>query len=141
MLAAPAARAGLTFNLDFYRSNDAYVFYTPLTTNATPPAAPLGTYTIYSPQQPTNGAWRQFELTTSGLNLISGGESWYGDYASMMEAITNGDWRILVTNATSTNLYQFTVSAPTMTSDLLPPTTITFPTNGAFNVTNQPVFT
>lgn len=57
LAAVTDARAGLTFNLDLYRFNDAYVFYTPLSTNAAPPAAPLGTYTIYSPQQPTNGSW------------------------------------------------------------------------------------
>ncbi len=137
----PAARAGLTFEVYLYTDNQTYVFYTPLSTNATPPAAPLGTYLIYSPQQPTNGAWRQLELTTNGMNTISGGEYGYGDYASVMQQITNGAWRIVVTNATSTNTYEFTVSAPNMSSNLLPLTTITFPADGATGVTNQPTFT
>ena len=140
-LGTSAARAGLTLDLYLYTANQRYVFYTPLTTNATPPAAPLGTYFIYSPQQPTNGSWRQLELTTDGMTTIAGGENNYGDYASVMQQITNGFWHIVVTNATSTNTYRFTVSAPNMSSNLLPFTTITFPAEGATQVTNQPTFT
>ena len=136
-----AARAGLTLDLYLYTVNQRYVFYTPLTTNATPPAAPLGTYFIYSPQQPTNGSWRQLELTTNGMATITGGENNYGDYASVMQQITNGFWWIVVTNATSTNTYRFTVSAPNMSSNLLPFTSVTFPAEGATQVTNQPTFT
>ena len=42
---------------------------------------------------------------------------------------------------TVTNLYTFTVSAPTINSNLMPLTLITSPANGAINVPNQPMFT
>lgn len=134
-------RAGLTFELYLYTYNGSYIFYTPLSTNATLPSAPLGDYTILSPQQPTNGSWRQFELSSNGLSLTGGGEGFYGDFASVMQGITNGLWSIIVTNAMTTNIYRFSVSAPNMTPNLLPLTTITFPIEGAIDVTNRPTFT
>jgi hypothetical protein len=97
-------------------------------------------YIIYSPHQPTNGSWRQFEMTTNGLNLIAGGENGYGDFASLMQQITNGNWSILFTNATTTNLDRFTVSAPNMTSNMLPATVINFPMDGSFIISNQTTF-
>src|SRR5262249_37602338 len=80
----PAARAGLTLELHLYTTDQGqlYVFYTPLYTNNLSPAAPLGTYTIYSPGQPTNGSWRQFQLTAEGLTQINAGEYGYGDFNS-----------------------------------------------------------
>src|SRR5580704_19567344 len=83
LLAAPFARAGLTLEIHIYTQSQGsgYVFYTPLLTNATAPAAPLGTYVISSPQWPTNGARRGFDLTTNGLvdrNEFDG-EYGYGD--------------------------------------------------------------
>ena len=144
LLFAPVAHAGLTFELYIYRNNQGqtYQFYTPLSTNSTAPDAPLGTYVINSPQWPTNGSTRSFELTTNGLNTTSGEEHWtYYDFDTVMQQITNGTWTILFTNATTTNLYTFTVSAPTMTSNMLPATIITFPSDGALILTNQPTFT
>src|SRR5215475_12655163 len=69
LLGANCVHAGITFVLDMYRVNQgqSYVFYTPLTTNAIGPAAPLGTYVITSPGWPTNGSSRGFEMTTNGL--------------------------------------------------------------------------
>ena len=142
--AVPAARAGLTFELYMYRNNQGqtYQFYTPLSTNATGPDAALGMYTINSPQWPTNGSTRQFLLATNGLYLAFGQEHWsYGDFDTVMQQITNGTWSILFTNATTTNLYTFTVSAPGITSNMLPATLITFPSDGALVLTNQPTFT
>src|ERR1035437_4162444 len=74
-------------------------------------------YFISSPQWPTNGSTRQYEMTTNGFNpnALYGYENTYSDYASLMQQITNGTWTILFTNATTTNLYTFTVSAPSMT--------------------------
>ena len=139
----PAARAGLTFELRMYRNNQGqtYQFYTPLSTNSTAPDAPYGTYIINSPQWPTSGSTRSFELTASGLNTTSGQEHWtYHDFDTVMQEITNGTWTIFFTNATTTNLFTFTVSAPTMTSNMLPATIITFPSDGALLLTNQPTF-
>src|SRR6516164_9732888 len=66
-LTCTVALAGLTFELHLYRTGqgESYGFYTPLYTNATAPAAPLGTYLISSPHQPTNGSNRAFQLTTN----------------------------------------------------------------------------
>jgi hypothetical protein len=145
LLFAPGTRAGLTLTLDIYRNNHGtfFNFYTPLSTNTTLPDAPVGMYFISSPQWPTNGSTRQYEITTNGLNPnpISGQETGYSDYASTMQQITNGTWTILFINATTTNLYTFTMSAPTMTSNMLPATIITFPSTGALNIPNQPTFT
>ncbi len=146
-IGSPAARAGLTFTVDVLRYNQGnnYRFYTPLETNSTAPAAPLGTYFISSPfyslQQPTNGSWREIEVSTNGVNTLAGVENPYNDFNSVMQQITNGTWTILFTNATTTNLYTFTVSAPSITSNMLPATIITFPANGELNLTNQPTFT
>jgi hypothetical protein len=142
---APAnALAGLTFELRMYRNNQGYIyqFYTPLSTNALAPAAALGTYTINSPQWPASGSTRRFELTADGINTTFGEEHWtYHDFDTVMQQITNGTWTILFTNATTTNHYTFTVSAPTITSNMLPATLITFPEDGALVSTNRPRFT
>jgi len=145
LLAAPFARAGLTLEIHIYTQSQGsgYVFYTPLLTNATAPAAPLGTYVISSPQWPTNGAQRGFDLTTNGMvdRTEFDGEYGYGDLPSTLFQITNGTWSILFTNATVTNTYTFTVTAPVATSTTLPPAIITFPMDTATILTNQTNFT
>src|ERR1035441_4439463 len=82
-------------------------------------------------------------MTASGLidRTEFDNENSYGDFNSAMQQITNGTWSILFTNATTTNLYTFTVSAPNMTSNMLPATIITFPADGSFVPTNEPTFT
>src|ERR1017187_9415484 len=139
------ARAGLSLTIDLYRTLQAqtYVFYTPLATNAVTPAAALGTYVISSPGWPASGSRIGFEMTSSGLSDRTefDSENSYGDFNSAMQQITNGTWSILFTNATTTNLYTFTVSAPTINSNLIPATIITFPSDGALNIANQPTFT
>ena len=142
LVAISVAHAGLTFDLRLIREQQgtSYNFYTEMETNSTLPAAPLGNYLIASPQQPTNGSWRQFEMTTNGFNFTGGGSSSYGDFDSVMQQITNGNWTILFTNATTTNHFRFTVSAPSMTSNLLPVLIVTVPTEGAILLTNQPTF-
>jgi hypothetical protein len=143
--AAPSARAGLTFTIDMYRTSQGqtYVFYTPLATNAIAPAAALGTYVISSPSWPTNGSRRGFDVTAGGVSDRSefDSENGYSDFNSAMQQITNGAWTILFTNATTTNTYTFTVSAPTLTSNMIPATIITYPPNGSINIPNQPTFT
>jgi Concanavalin A-like lectin/glucanases superfamily len=146
LFAMPAAGAGLTFELDIYVQNQgqSYVFYTPLFTNSMSPDAPLGSYFISSPQWPTNGATRAFDLTASGLgdhvpNVDS--ESGFNDFESAVQGITNGAWTILFTNATTTNFYMFTVSASNINSNTLPVTIATFPADGSIILTNQTTFT
>jgi len=131
--------------IDFYRNSQGrnYEFYTPLATNAVGPNAALGTYVISSPGWPASGSQRGFDLTTNGISDRGefDGENSYGDFNSALPHITNGSWTILFTNTTATNLYTFTVSAPTINSNLMPLTLITSPANGAINVPNQPMFT
>src|ERR1017187_7404998 len=145
LIAVPAVRAGLTFTVDIYRGSQGnfYNFYTPMSTNTTPPNAAVGMYFINSPQWPTSGSTRQYEMTTNGFNPnpINGSEHGYSDYASMMQQITNGTWTILFTNATTTNLYTFTVSAPNMSGNLFPATIITFPADGSAILPGQTNFT
>ena len=138
------ARAGLSLTIDLYRTSQGqtFVFYTPLATNALAPTAATGTYVIRSPGWPASGSRRGFEMTASGLidRTEFDNENSYGDFNSAMQQITNGTWSILFTNATTTNLYTFTVSAPTINSNLIPATVITFPSNDALNIPNQPAF-
>ncbi len=142
--AESAARAGLTLTLDVYVQSQGrqYVFYTPLSTNSLLPAAPLGSYFISSPQWPTNGSTRGFQLTTNGLSDIYSADSeyGYGDLGSALRQITNGTWRILFTNTTTTNLYTFTVSASSVPTNLLPATIVTFPPDGSVILPNQTNF-
>ncbi|MEI6074507.1 MAG: LamG domain-containing protein [Verrucomicrobiota bacterium] len=143
IIAMTPARAGLTFDLRLIREQQgqSYNFYAEFYTNSTPPAAALGTYQINSPQQPASGSWRKLELTSNGFIFIGGGSSSYGDLNSVMNQITNGNWTIVFTNATTTNHFQFTVGAPNMTSNMLPALIVTSPTAGVTLPTTQPTFT
>ncbi|HWD90944.1 MAG TPA: LamG domain-containing protein [Verrucomicrobiae bacterium] len=144
LIAGLTARAGLSLELHFYRNSQGqnYSFYTPLYTNALSPAAPLGTYIISSPLQPDNGSVRAFLLTENGIQDISSADSehFYTDFDSAIYQITNGLWSIVFTNATVTNVYQFSVSAPTMTSNMLPAVVLDFPAPGAFILTSETNF-
>ncbi|MGA2789069.1 MAG: LamG-like jellyroll fold domain-containing protein, partial [Verrucomicrobiota bacterium] len=128
-----------------FEHGQAYKFFTPLYTNSTPPAAPLGAYFIYSPfystLQSTNGSWREIEVSTNGAASVDGTENPYPDFNSVMQQMTNGIWTMVFTNTTTTNTYTFTVSAPNMTSNMLPATVISYPSDGALNIPNQPTFT
>lgn len=143
LMNGPSVHAGLTFDLRLIREQQgqSYNFYAEFETNSTLPAAALGTYLVNSPQQPTNGSWRQLELTTNGFNFIGGGSGIFSDFDSVMDQITNGNWTIVFTNATTTNYFQFTVSAPSMTSNMLPALVVTLPTEGATLPTTHPTFT
>ena len=57
-----------------------------------------------------------------------------------MQGLTNGNWSIFVTNSATTNVYYFAVTAD-VDSNSLPSVVITFPSDGAVNVTNQPTYT
>lgn len=142
-----SAHAGLTLELHLLRFShgQAYRFFTPLTTNSAVPAASQGTYFIsspfYSPTQTTNGSWRAIVVDTNGANTVDGTENVYFSFDSFMNQITNGPWTMVFTNNTTTNVYHFTVSAPTAISNMLPATIITFPADDSINVTNQPTLT
>ena len=145
-LGSPAAHAGLSLEMNMYLTSQGqtYVFYTPLTTNAIAPAAAVGTYIISSPGWPASGSRRGFEMTTTNVLIDRtefDSEYGYGDFNSALQQITNGSWTILFTNAVSTNLYTFSVSAPNFTSNMLPATVITFPLDGSRITTSQTNFT
>ena len=143
-LAVATSRAGLTLELHLYRTSggDFYAFYTPLYTNSLAPDAPLGTYIIQSPHQPTNGSVRGFLLGTNGISDIGSvnSEQFYHEFNAAIFQITNGDWTLLFTNATTTNIFHFTISAPTMSSNMLPATVANFPTPGLTILTNETNF-
>ena len=146
----PAARAGLTIEMQLvhysYGNNYYYYFFPILTTNNTPPLVPYGDYLVTSPGQPTNGANAWYHFDTNGFNQVGGGAGGFNNYDapdfndSFIQSLTNGNWTISVTNASVTNNYYFHVTA-NISSNSLPPVVITFPTNGAVNVTNQPTYT
>ena len=138
---APAARAGLSLELNLIRYDpNGYYFSPNLNTNNTPANIPFGDYQIASPQAPTNGSYAQYHFDTNGFHQ-TGGISWgYSDFPSVMQQLTNGTWSIFVTNSVETNVYHFNVTA-NIDSNSLPVVTITFPANGALNVTNQPDYT
>jgi len=146
VFAAPVARAGLSINLLVYHTApglsafaNPYVILPNLSTNATSPAAPLGHYILSSPG---TAAHAEYDLTSTNLTSFGSSVTSYADFNSFMQQVTNGNWTITVTNAASTNVYAFAVSAPTLTSNgLSAPVVVTFPTNSAVNVTNQPTFT
>ena len=132
-LGVGSARAGLNLEIHLYRNNQGlnYAFYTPLTLTATAPAAPDGTYIVMSPGWPTNGSQRAFSIDSSGISDINAldSEYGYGDFDSAIQQIT-GTWSILYTSPSTTNLYQFNVTAPTVATTCFPATVITFPMNG-----------
>ncbi len=138
---APPVHAGLTVDIHLYHNTYGYYFYPWLSANASPPDFPDGNYMIASPQIPNGGSQLQYQATNNILTFTGGGGNYYGDFDSFLYGITNGQWSIWVTNSTSTNQYQFTVTVTGVTSNSFgPPTVALFPTNGAVNITNQPLF-
>jgi hypothetical protein len=138
--AAPSVQAGLTLEMNLIRYDYYGYYFSPgLTTNITPPSVPFGDYYIASLDAPTNGSSALYRFTTNGFNQVDGVSWGYGDFDSMIHELTNGTWSIFVTNAVTTNVYHFTVTA-NISSNTMPIVSITFPTNGAVNVTNRPTF-
>ena len=137
----PRARAGLTVDVNLYHDTYGYFFYPYLSTNTTPPAIPLGHYQIASWQIPTNGSQLQYQATAGAFDYVTGGGNYYNDFASLMYAITNRPWSVLVTNATSTNLYTFGVTVSGFDSNSFgAPATITYPAAGQPYVSSLPQF-
>ena len=143
LLAAPVARAGLTVDIHLYHFNQGYYFISWLSTDATPPDFPMGDYLIASPTFPANGTWMHYQATNNDINLTSiDNDTIYPDLISTLNAITNELWSIWVTNSTSTNQYQFQVTASTLTSNSFGDfASISYPVNNALYVTNLPDFT
>ncbi|MGD0745485.1 MAG: LamG-like jellyroll fold domain-containing protein, partial [Verrucomicrobiota bacterium] len=146
LLAVPPARAGLAVIMEMAHEIDNQYAYTnyqilvwDVITNSTPPAAPLGGYVISSP---SGAVTEGFQLSAAGISGFSGsGHADFSDYHSFIQEITNGNWTITVTNATTTNVYAFVVSAPGFTSGSMPDVNILIPAQGAVNLTNAPIFT
>lgn len=132
--------AGITFNLTV---TPGYYEAWGTTTNSTGPNAPFGGYLFVSPGYPTNyQSSAGFTYDTNGWNLLfngSSGATFLPDFNSLMSSITNGPWTLFYTNAVTTNVtvYHFTVSAPTVTSNIFPAVSIIFPTNNDFDLTTQ----
>jgi hypothetical protein len=147
LFVSPVARAGLVFNLQLYQYGNqdgvtyTYYFDPQLNTNTTAPSVPFGSYYLTSFGIPTNGSSSQWQYDTNGFYRAGsyGTRNSYGDYNSMLHELTNGLWTLYVTNSTATNVYHFTVKV-NITSNDLPKVLVTYPANGAVNVTNQPTF-
>ena len=60
-----------------------------------------------------------FLADTNGPNGAGGGSWVYPDIDSILQAMTNGQWSILVTNALATNHYTFTVTVSGIDSNIL----------------------
>jgi uncharacterized repeat protein (TIGR03803 family) len=146
---APAVRAGLTMELDLNRGNyqgdQYYQFGSNLQTNSTPPNVSFGDYFVVSPGWPTNAnaSATLYRLDATGLNPVSSTDNSFSlfdapDFSdSFIQNITNGQWSIFVTNAVTTNVYHFTVTA-NISSNSIPLVSVIYPPNNALNVTNQP---
>jgi len=149
IFAAPAARAGLTMEVDLARGNyqgsQSYQFSCTLSTNSTAPNVSFGDYFVVSPGWPTNAnaSATLFQYDTNGFNPVSGNGNSFNLFDStnftdsFIQNITNGQWTIFVTNTVTTNVYHFAVTA-NITSNSIPLVTIIYPPNNALNVTNQP---
>jgi uncharacterized repeat protein (TIGR03803 family) len=149
IFAAPAVRAGLTMEVDVNRGNyqgsQSYQFSCTLSTNSTAPNVSFGDYFVVSPGWPTNAnaSATLFQYDTNGFNPVSGNGNSFNLFDStnfsdsLIQNITNGQWSIFVTNAVTTNVYHFSVTA-NITSNSIPLVTIIYPPNNALNVTNQP---
>ena len=145
---APSARAGLSVIVEAaHEINRAYppAIYTnyqillwDVEVNGNLPAAPSGNYVISSP----NGFISEgFQVTGSTISDFTGsGSADFSDYDSFIQELTNGNWTIEFSNASTTNLYTFKVSAPGYTSASLPEVNILNPLPGTVNVTNSPLF-
>jgi hypothetical protein len=146
-LVPPATRAGLVFDLQLYQYGNqngvtyTYYFDPVLNTNTSAPSVPFGSYYVTSSDIPTNGSSSQWQYDTNGFNRAGsyGTRYSYGDYNSMLHELTNGLWTLYVTNSTATNVYHFAVKV-NINSNGLPKVVVTYPPNGAVNVTNQPTF-
>jgi len=143
-LAPPAARAGMTIDTTLYISGfgtqNLYGFWPWLNTNLTGAPAPFGSYLINSPDWPAAGTFLQYQYDTNGFNLATGGGGLFFGFDDVVHELTNGAWSITVTNSTSTNIYHFAVTITNLGSNSLPVAIVTFPTNGAAQVTNNPTF-
>lgn len=141
LLAVPAARAGLGLTMNVVQYYPGYYYINPnLSTNATPPDISFGTYLLVSPEYPTNGLSVLYRFDVNGFNQIDGSPyAFFNDFASLTRGLTNGNWSILATNSVMTNVYTFAYTVNLVSNDL-PPVTITFPADGAVNVTNLPTF-
>lgn len=139
-LLPPAADGGIRFDLNLYRHPLFHSQTVSLRTNAVAPDAVLGNYLVTSPQYPSNGLTRQYSFNGSTFSYMGGSGGTAADVPSLMNAVTNGSWSITVTNATSTNTYQFTVSLPALGANLFIPVNVTSPPDGATGVTNTPTF-
>ncbi|HVV01388.1 MAG TPA: hypothetical protein VHH88_08495 [Verrucomicrobiae bacterium] len=143
--ATATSNAGLTFRPLIYHTaaglsaSAGYTFTSSVATNSIGPDAPLGHYVISSP---TNAWHTEFDLTSAGPSSTYNYGPYYTDFDAALRQLTNGNWTITVTNATSTNTYAFSFTASDFTSNGMSAAVVpTFPVNNDFNITNQPTFT
>jgi hypothetical protein len=88
---------------------------------------------VYSPNTNFQGG------VGPGSTTIGAG---YGTLQEMVDAMTNGQWTLIVNVGDPSQLiYRFSMSATNLTTNAFAPIQITFPTNNSVYVTNNPMFT
>ena len=137
---------GMSFYLQTYRTGIGQGYYygcgQSLSTNALGlNDIPYGSYHLESPLSSVQNGFELFySYDTNGFNFNGGGGNLYGNFDDFMNAVTNGNWKITVTNTTFTNVYTFRI-ASTLQSNALPIVQINYPADGSVGVSNNPAFT
>jgi Concanavalin A-like lectin/glucanases superfamily len=140
-LAGPlAARAGLTIDVHMYANGGGYFCFPFLSTNsAGGPPTDGNTYFAWSPGSSMNSGIHS-QLNPDG-SFTGTSSSYFGhDFNGFIQAMTNGNWTLLMTNAVTTNQYTFTLGGISVSSNAYALVSILYPTNGASGVSNNAVF-
>lgn len=134
-LIAVPAHAGLTINIHLYHDNYGFFCFPFLSTNTVTPNNPSNSYFVTSTSGSLHG-----ELD-AGSAYPGASSGYFGTFDALTTEITNGTWSLVITNASSTNHYSYTVSVSGLNTNFYTAVVVTYPTNTAQFVTNQPVFT
>jgi Kelch motif/Galactose oxidase, central domain len=137
-LMAPTARGGVSIQLQYTRNctdNQPYYLLFPVL-SADSNGVPTNTaYFVWSASSSSNnGAYG--DLLPNGTNPY-GGAYYADDFTALLADATNL-WTLVVTNLTSTNLYQFRFSS--FASNTMPLVSMVYPMDGATNVPTLPTF-
>ena len=137
LMSQPVRAVQLVLQMDIHQAGSAaggnlsyYAFSFLSTTNT-----PITYHQVYS--------WNTNYQFVGGVG--PGSSTWglgFGTLADMLNAFTNGPWKLVMNvGDPSEKTYYFSMSAPHFTTNTFPAVHVLSPTNGAVNVTNNPVFT
>ena len=134
--ATPAARAGVSVDMHLYNSVGSYFAFPWLSFNDTTPNPPETGYFVWGPTS-SQFSGIHYELLPNGTG---GGSSGFSQWEDFIQAI-HGNWTLMVTNETSTNVYTFAVDISDIESNDLPNVTVTHPALNATLTEPNPTFT